>query len=167
VLLPAALVLLGAVVVYAAAAGDRVREVVVGVGALGVLLAAVAVVARQPSVLPVGLAAVGASYGTFLGLKSGALDRWTPLVAATLFVAAELGFWALEPTTARGGKLVVARRVAGLCGAALLTALVAVLVLALTSGVTGGVALEAAGVAAAVLTLATIALLATRSRQSV
>lgn len=136
-------------------------------GAFGVLLAAVAVVARQPSVFPVALAAVGASYGTFLGLQGGALDRWAPLVAAALFVAAELGFWALEPTGARGGAVVVARRVLGLGAAALLAALVAVLVFALTSGVTGGVALEAAGVGAAVLTLATIALLATRSRQSV
>jgi hypothetical protein len=167
VLLPVALVLLGAVVVYAAAAGERLREIVVGVGAFGVVLAAVAVVARRPSVFPVGLAGVGASYGTFLGLKSGALDRWTPLIAAALFVAAELGFWALEPRAARGEAIVVARRVLGFGGAALVTALVAVLVLALTSGVTGGVALEAAGVGAAVLTLATIALLATRSRQSV
>jgi len=67
----------------------------------------------------------------------------------------------------RNGEVVVARRVVGLGGGALLTALVAVLVFALTSGVTGGVALEAAGVGAAVLTLAAIALLATRSRSSV
>lgn len=160
---PAALGLLGAVVVYAAAAGDRLPEVIVGVGASGVLLAAVGVVARQPSVFAVAVAAVGASYATFVGLQSGPLDRWAPLIAATLFVAAELGFWALEPTTARGGATVVVRRVVGLCGGALLTALVATLVFALTNGVTGGVALEAAGVGAAVLTLAAIALLASRS----
>ena len=59
--------------------------------------------------------------------------------------------------------MVVTRRVLGLGAGALLTALVATLVFALTSGVTGGVALEAAGVGAAVLTLATIALLASRS----
>jgi hypothetical protein len=159
--------LLGAVVVYAVVAGDRLREVVAGVGAFGVLLAAVAIVLRRPSVFPVALAAVGASYATFLGLKGGALDRWAPLLAAALFVGAEVGFWALEPTTGRGGAVVVARRVAGLGGGALLTALVAVLVFALTSGVTGGVALEAAGVGAAVLTLAAIALLATRARSSV
>jgi hypothetical protein len=162
-----ALALLGAVVVYAVVAGDRLSEVVLGVGAFGVLLAGVAIVARLPSVFPVALAAVGASYATFLGLKGGALDRWAPLVAASLLVGAEVGFWALEPGTGRGGGIVVARRVVGLVGGALLTALVAVLVLALTSGVTGGVALEAVGVGAAVLTLAAIALLAMRSRPSV
>ena len=162
-LVPAALVLLGAVVVYAGAAGDRLREVVLVVGAVGLLLAAVALAVRWPSVFAGALAAVGASYGTFLGLKGGSLDRWAPLVAAALFVAAEAGFWAVEPASARGGAMAVTRRVLGLGAGALLTALVATLVFALTSGVTGGVALEAAGVGAAVLTLATIALLASRS----
>ena len=55
------------------------------------------------------------------------------------------------------------RRIAGLAGCALLTALVGSLVLGLTAGVGGGVALEAVGVAAAALTVAAIALLASRS----
>jgi hypothetical protein len=159
--------LLAAIVVYAVAAGDRLRDVVAGVGALGFLLAVAALAARRPSVFPAALAAVGGAYGTFVALEPEELDRWSPLVAATLFVAAELGYRALERDTARGSASVAARQAVALSGAALATALVAASVLGLTSGVTGGIVLEAAGVGAAVLMLAAIAWLTARSRRSV
>ena len=148
---------------YAAAAGDRLPQVVAGVGAAGCALMAVAFLVRRPSVLPVGLAGVGAAYAVFLSLRSGAVDARAPIVAAALFVAAEAGFWSLERTAARGGTAPMARRIATLVGSAAVAALVGSLILVLATGVAGSVALEAIGVAAAAVTLAAIALLASRA----
>ena len=55
------------------------------------------------------------------------------------------------------------RRLLGIAGGAVATGLVGSLVLAAASGGSGGVGLEAVGVAAAALTLAAIAFLASRS----
>jgi hypothetical protein len=151
------------VVVYAVAAGDRLWQVVLGVGAAGCALMAVALVARRRSAFPIGIAGVGAAYALFLSLRTGAVDARAPAVAAALFVAAELGFWSFGQTAARAERPVLVRRIAGLTTGAVLTALVGSLVLGLATGLEGSVALEAVGVAAATLTLAAIALLASRS----
>jgi len=144
-------------------AGERLSEVVAGVGAGGCALIVLAFVARRPSVFPVGVAGVGAAYAVFLSLRSGPVDARAPFVAAALFVAAELGFWSLERTPARSERTVVLRRIAGLGAGALFTGLVGSLLLVLTTGVRGGVGFEAVGVGAAVLALAAIATLASRS----
>jgi hypothetical protein len=57
----------------------------------------------------------------------------------------------------------VLRRLGGLVGGAVVTALIGSLVLLIATGAAGGVLLEAAGVAAAVLALAAIARLASRA----
>lgn len=144
-------------------AGDRLPEVVAGVGAGGCVLIAIAFLARRPSVFPVGLAGVGAAYGVYLSLHSGAVDPRAPAVAAALYVAAELGFWSLERTASRSERTVVVRRVVTVAAGAVFTGLVGSLMLGLTTGVGGGLALEAVGVAAAALTVAAIAVLASRS----
>jgi hypothetical protein len=144
-------------------AGDRLPEVVAGVGAGGCALIATAFLARRPSVFPVGLAGVGAAYGVYLSLRTGAVDPRAPTVAAALYVAAELGFWSLERAVSRSERTVVVRRVATVAAGAVLTGLVGSLMLGLTTGVGGGLALEAAGVAAAALMVAAIAVLASRS----
>lgn len=154
--------LFAGIVVYAAAAGERLPEVVAGVGAGGCAMVVAALVLRRPSVLPVGLAGVGASYAVFLSLHSGPLDARAPLVAAGLFVAAELGFWALERSPARSERVVVLRRIAGLAAGALFTGLVGSLLLVLTTGLRPGIGFEVVGVGAAVLALAAIAGLASR-----
>jgi len=157
-------VLLAAVVVlFATVAADRLAQVVLAVGATGCALMAGALVLRRPSAFAVGLAGVGASYGVFVSLRTGAVDARAPAVASALFVAAEVGFWALERSPAHAELAVPVRRICGLAAAAILTALVGSLVLGVTAGVGGGVALEAAGVAAATLTVAAIAVLASRS----
>jgi hypothetical protein len=156
-------VLGAAIVVYADLASDRLPEVAGGVGTAGCVLTALALALRLPSVLPVGLAGIGASYGVFLGLRTGSVDPRAPLVAAALFAAAELGFWSLRPGAGRSERQVLVRRVAALIATAVLVGLTGSLLLALTSGVNGGTGLEAAGVAAAALTLGAIALLASRS----
>jgi hypothetical protein len=144
-------------------AGDRLPEVVAGVGAGGCVLIAIAFLARRPSVFPVGLAGVGAAYGVYLSLHSGAVDPRAPAVAAALYFAAELGFWSLERTASRSERTVVVRRVGTVAAGAVFTGLVGSLVLGLTTGVGGGLALEAVGVAASALTVAAIAVLASRS----
>jgi hypothetical protein len=58
---------------------------------------------------------------------------------------------------------VLLRRVGGLAGAAVVTALIGSLVLVVATGASGGVPLEAAGVGAAVLAVAAIARLASRA----
>lgn len=148
---------------YAVAAGDRLREVVLATGAAGLVLMLGALVLRRPSPLPLGLALVAAAYGLYLSLHGGAVDEWAPGVAAALFAAAELGFWSLEPAQARAELAARTRRIAYLAVAALLTGLAGSLVLGLTTSAGGSVALEALGVAAATATIAAIALLASRA----
>ena len=157
-----ALALAAGVVVDAAAEAGRLPELVVAVGLGGCAVMLVALVGRWPSLLPLGLAGVGAAYAISLGLRSGAVDAGAPAVAAALFVAAELAFWALERSPARADRQVLVRRIAGLAVGALGTALVGSLILGLTAGVSGGVGLEAVGVVAAALTVAAIAVLSSR-----
>jgi hypothetical protein len=135
-------------------------EVVAGIGVAGCAIAALALVARRPSLFPLGLAGVGAAYGVYVSLRGRGVDPLAPLVAAALYAAAEVGFWSLERTAARGERALTARRLGGLAAGALLTALVGSLLLLAASGTSGGVGLEAAGVAAAIVALAAIARLA-------
>lgn len=144
-------------------ASDRLPAVVGGIGAVGGVVIAFALATRWRSAFPFGLALVGASYGVFLAVRNGAVDRWAPAVAAALFVAAELGYWSLERSPSRSERAVLLRRVEGVLGAAVVTALVGTLVLVVATGAAGGIALEAAGVAAAVLAVAAIARLASRA----
>ena len=116
--------------------------------------------------LPWGLAGVGASYAVFLSLRSGTADARAPLVGAAFFAAAELGFWSLEPVAGRSEVIVVVRRFAFVLVGSLATAVVGGLLLVLTAGVSAGLALEAIGVLAAVTTLALVALLTSRARES-
>ncbi|HEY8630498.1 MAG TPA: hypothetical protein VIL73_08180 [Gaiellaceae bacterium] len=88
------------------------------------------------------------------------------MVAGAFFIAAELSFWSIERRNWRSEGQVVVRRLALLVSAGLATAIVGGLLLLITSERRGGIGQEAAGVAAAVLTLAVIAALARRSRQS-
>jgi hypothetical protein len=137
--------------------------VAAAVGVAGWALLAFGLATRWTSSVPVGLAGVGAAYAVFLAVRNGAVDARAPAVAAALFVVAELGFWSLERSPSRSERAVLLRRVTGLAAGAILTALVGTLVLVLATGASGGVGLEAAGVAAAVLAVASIARLASRA----
>ena len=77
--------------------------------------------------------------------------------------AAEFGFWSLEGGAVRYAAAATTRRLGWIAAAAVATGLVASLVLAAASGVSAGAGLEAAGVGAAVLTVAAVAVLAARS----
>jgi hypothetical protein len=139
-------------------------EISAGVAALGWTVAALGLLGRWPSLLPVGLAGVGAGYAVLLGLRSGSVDSRAPIVAGALFVAAELGFWSLEPLDARAERIVVLRRLLVIAAGGLGAALIGSLLLVAAAEGSGGLGLEAVGVLAAVLTLGIVALLAARSR---
>jgi hypothetical protein len=162
----AALALLGGVVSYAAIAGDRLVAVVAWIGCVGLAVTAVALVGRWATLLPWGFVGVAAGYAVFLSLRPGTVDARAPLVAAAFFVAAESSFWSIERRSWRSEGQVVVRRLVLLASAGLATGIVAGLLLLVTSGRHVGIGQEAAGVAAAVLTLGVVAFLTRRSRQS-
>lgn len=152
----------GGVVAYSAAVGSRLPEVVAGVGAAGLLLVALALAGRWPSLLPLGLAGVGAAYAVYLSLRSGTIDPRAPVVAAALFAAAEFAYWSIERQEGRAERAVLVRRLALVGAGALGTAILGSVLLLAAGGGSGGLALEAIGVVAAVLLLAVIAFLAAR-----
>jgi hypothetical protein len=135
-------------------------------GGLGLFVTALALVSRWAALLPWGFVGVGGAYAVFLSLRPGTLDKRAPMVAAAFFIAAELSFWSIERRGWRSEWNVIGRRLAFLILAGLATAIVGGLLLLITSERWSGIGQEAAGVAAAVLTLAVIAALARRSRQS-
>jgi len=137
---------------------------VTSIGCIGLLVTAVALLGRWAALLPWGFVGVGAGYAVFLSLRANTVDARAPLLAAAFFIAAELSFWSIERRSWRSEGQVVARRLALLASAGLGTAIVGGLLLLVTSGRGIGIGYEAAGVAAAVLTLTVIALLARRSR---
>jgi hypothetical protein len=133
---------------------------------LGLFVTASALVSRWAALLPWGFVGVGAAYAVFLSLRPGTVDARAPMVATAVFVAAELSFWSIERRGWRSEWNVVGRRLSLLISAGLATAVVGGLLLLITSERRSGIGQEAAGVAAAVLTLAVIAALARRSRRS-
>jgi hypothetical protein len=137
---------------------------VTSIGCFGLAVTALALVGRWATLLPWGLVGVGAGYALFLALRPGTVDARAPLLAAAFFAAAELAFWSIERRTWRSEARVVVRRIALIFSAGLATAIVGGLLLLITADRRVGVGYEAAGVAAAVLTLAVIALLSRRSR---
>jgi hypothetical protein len=136
------------------------------VAAAGWTVAALALIARLPALLPLGVAGVGAAYALFLSLGADTVDRRAPLVAALLFLGAETGFWSLEPRDAVAERAVLVRRLALIAAAALGAALLASLLLVAAADVSGGVGLEALGVLAAVVVLSIVTVLTVRSRGS-
>jgi len=158
----AALVSTAAVVAYSVSAEDRLPEVVAGVGAVGLVLVALALIGRWPSLLPLGLVGVGAAYAVYLSLRAGTVDPRAPAVAAALFAAAELAYWSIERQEGRPDREVLVRRTAAVALGGLGTAILGSVLLIVAGGTSGGLALEAVGVLAAVVLLALIAFLAVR-----
>jgi hypothetical protein len=145
-------------------AGDRLVAVVAALGGVGLFVTAVALVSRWAALLPFGFVGVGAAYAIFLSLRPGTVDARAPLVAAAFFIAAELSFWSIERRGWRSDWNVIGRRLALLVSAGLATAIAGGLLLLIASERRSGIGQEAAGVAAAVLTLSVIAALVRRSR---
>jgi hypothetical protein len=151
-----------ALVGYPPLRSDRLWQVVVAVGGLGLLALVVALAGRLTGLLPWAIALVAGEYATALLLRGGTIDGAAPLYGAGLLVLAELAYWSLElPLAAEPG--IATRRAARLALLALVGGGVAALVLAASELATeGGLVLEAFGVAAAAGALALVALLARR-----
>jgi hypothetical protein len=147
-------------------AGDRLVALVAALAGLGLVVTAVALVTRWAAALPSGFVGVAAAYALFLSLRPGTVDGRAPMVAAALFIAAELSYWSIERGNWPSEGQVIIRRLALLVSAGLGAAIVGGLLLLLTSQGRGGIGQEAAGIGAAVLTLAVIAVLTRRSSRS-
>lgn len=134
-------------------------------GGLAVLVLALGLAARSGAVLGWGLAILGGEYAVLFAAQGRALDELTPVYAGAFLLVAELAFWSIERRVpAWSDPCLFERRLAHLAGVSAGAAVVAglVLVVAAASG-GGGVALEAIGVAAAIGTVALVAVLVRRT----
>jgi len=128
----------------------------------GALLAA-GLALRQPVAVPAALLALGGGYATLLGLEGGALDERAPVVAAALFLVAELAYWSLELRDAVADEPgAYARRLALVAALGLGALAVGAGLLAVVDA-GGGIGLEVVGAVAAVAALAIVALAARRT----
>jgi hypothetical protein len=135
------------------------RPLLYALAALALALLAAGLTGGWASPVSVGLALLGTDYAVFFAAGPSGVDVWTPLYAAGFLLSAELSFWSLEhrvPAWAEPGVLVRRLLVLAACcaGAA---ALAAATIVAAGASVGGGVALELAGIAAAVGALAVVA----------
>ena len=137
-------------------ATDRLLAVVAAVGALSLLLFAAALAFHLAALVAWAVAFCGAEYAVFLGVRGDTVDPWAPLVAAALFVAAELGCRAAESARSAPEAAVVLRSSFWLFGGALGAAALGAVLLAAAGGARSGLALEALGVAATVAALAVV-----------
>ena len=128
----------------------RLVDVIAAVGGVSLVLLATALVFRSQAFAAWALACFGAEYGLFLGFRGGSVDRWAPLVAAVVIVAAELAFHAVEPPEPAPERRVVVRTILWLVGSGLAAAAVGTVLLSAAGGGGTGLGLEAVGAAAAV-----------------
>jgi hypothetical protein len=128
-------------------------------------LLATGLVLKRPLAVPAAILLLAAPYVASLGFELDGLDTRAPLLAALLFVVAELAYWSLELRgTLADEPGTYLRRVALLAGLAVVTIAGGTAVLALAEQVGAeGPAFEIAGAAAAV---GAIALLAVAVRKS-
>jgi hypothetical protein len=141
------------------------NELLLVIGLVAVAFLVAGLVLRWSGALAVGVALLGAQQATRLAFGPDALDEATPLIAGALLLAAELGWWSIEPRIPAWAQAGVAvRRVLTLfctCVAGIVVS--AVVVLAAGAGVGGGTLLLLTGVVAATAALGVLALVARRS----
>ncbi|HEX6490444.1 MAG TPA: hypothetical protein VF002_03595 [Gaiellaceae bacterium] len=134
-----------------------------GAAALAALAAGLAL---GPSLVPAGVAGLGACWGVSAWSR-GVVPGGTIAAAAAIFVTAELAYHSLDQVAAVDEGELLARRLAALAlmgvGALALSALL-LAALGLKTG--GGLVLEAVGVAAAVGVLALVFALARDERET-
>jgi hypothetical protein len=155
---------LGGAALYPVLATDRLPALLAGIGGLSLLLLLAAVAWRASAPTAWAVALCGTEYGVFLGLEDGTVDRWAPLVAVALFLAAELGFRGAERSGPAPERAVVLRSALWLSAGVVGTAVLGALLLAAAGGAGGGVGLAAVGVAATVAVLALVVGVVARSR---
>jgi hypothetical protein len=149
-------------VAYPAAVGDRVVSVVAAVGIGAWAMLALALVGKWPTLVAWGMAGVGAEYALFLRLRGDSVDERAPLVAAGLIAAAELAYRAVDPEEGRIEPRLWLRAAIAVGGAAAAGAVIGGLLLVAAGSANAGLALEAAGILAAVAAVALVVRIAVR-----
>ena len=121
-------------------------------------------VLRRPVAIPAAVVVLAAPYVAALGFEIDGIDTRAPLLAALLFVVAELAYWSLELRgTLADEPGTYLRRVALLATLALVTIAGGTLVLVVVERVAArGVAIDLLGAVAAVGAVALLALAAVR-----
>ena len=143
--------------------GYLVRATLLAAFVAGGLLAG-GLILKQPIVIPAAIVVLAAPYVAVLGFEIDGIDTRAPLLAALLFVVAELAYWSLELRgTLADEPGTHLRRVALLATLAVVTIAAGTLMLAVVERVAArGVAIDLAGAVAAVGAIALLALAATR-----
>jgi hypothetical protein len=121
-------------------------------------LLALALLVGSTTLLPWPLVLLGAAYT--VDLAGGGVDQWAPVYAGAFLAIAELAYWSLELRGRAEDVERLTERRAGL----IVALAIGVVVLAATSLRLGsGVALDGAGVLAAIAALFVVALVARRA----
>ncbi len=143
--------------------GYLVRATLLAAFVAGGLLAG-GLILKQPIVIPAAIVVLAAPYVAALGFEIDGIDTRAPLLAALLFVVAELAYWSLELRgTLADEPGTHLRRVALLATLAVVTIAAGTLVLAVVERVAArGIAIDLAGAVAAVAAIALLTLAATR-----
>jgi hypothetical protein len=124
---------------------------VVGIGAIGVVLLAFVLVRKLDDLLPWAVIPLGIAYTVSLLLHGSGVDGGAPLVAAGLLLCAELAAWSIDEQFAiPAERAVVVARASALAALVLGSLVVATLVVALSLAPASGLAWTVLGAAAAV-----------------
>jgi hypothetical protein len=142
----------------------RGGEVTVGVGLriapVGMLILVGALVFGSARLLPLPFVLLGGAYAAYLVVDDVPLDPAAPVLAAGLFMSAELAYWSLEERESfRGEPGETLRRIAVLAGIGAAGALLALADVAATRGL----AVDLMGASAAAAVLGLVAVYARRS----
>ena len=143
--------------------GYLVRATLLAAFLASALLAA-GLVLRWPIVIPAAICVLATPYVAALGFELDALDTRSPLIAALLFLVAELAYWSLELRGTLADEAgTYLRRVALLALLAVVTIAGGTVVLAIVGAIAArGVAIDLLGAVAAVGAIALLALAAAR-----
>jgi hypothetical protein len=140
-----------AVAAYCFVEADRLRFVVAGFGAVSLVLLSSGLAKGRAQRLVTALAGIGGCWTLSAWTQGSGVPGGTILVAAGIFVAAELAFASLEQVPVPDEPELFARRLAGIAARGVAVVVLAtVLLAALGLNAGGGLALECVGVAAAI-----------------
>jgi hypothetical protein len=149
------------------ARGDDIFQAVdVRVAAVAFVAVVAAIVRGWPALVPVAVAAVGGTYAAELVIDDAPLDLVSPVVAAGLFLAAELAYWSLDERSLSAGDAGLGLRRAALVAVGGLAIVVASsgLLVVVDEVRARGLALDLVGALAAVGVLAAVVALGRTAR---
>jgi hypothetical protein len=139
------------VLAYAAVREPKLAGFICGIGAIGAVLLAYALVRKHDELLPWAVILLGIAYTLSLVLHRSVVDGGAPLVAVGLLLCAELAAWSIdEQFSIPAERAVVLARASALAALVVGGLVVATLVVALSLVPASGLAWTVLGAAAAV-----------------